>query len=98
MEFMRRAKGSISIFLCIILLPMVTYSTMIIDASRMQVARTSIATAGDLAMNAALSEYEKVLQDMYGLFVLTENQESFENQLQAYFTETLEGKITTTDK
>ncbi|MBR6617722.1 MAG: hypothetical protein IKL00_07620 [Oscillospiraceae bacterium] len=98
MEFMRRAKGSISIFLCIILLPMVTYSTMIIDASRMQVARTSIATAGDLAMNAALSEYEKVLQDMYGLFVLTENQESFENQLQAYFTETLEGKITTTEK
>lgn len=95
MEFMRRAKGSISIFLCLILLPMVTYSSMIIDASRLQVARTNIATAGDLAMNAALSEYEKVLQDMYGLFAVADSEsvEDVEKQLKVYFTETLEGKL-----
>ena len=93
MRILRSAKGAISIFLCLILLPMVTYSTMIIDATRVQTSRASIASAGDLAMNAALSEYEQVLEDMYGLFAVAQSEEDFKLQLQAYFTQTIESKI-----
>ena len=70
MGFFRKTKGSISIFLCLIMLPMVTYATMIIDASRLQAAKSAISGAGDLTMNAALSEYDQVLKDMYGLFAI----------------------------
>ena len=93
MEFLRSVKGSVSIFLCLILLPMVTYSTMIIDASRLQTSRTVIASAGDLAMNAALSEYEQVLEDMYGLFATAGSEEEIEEQLKSYFKQTIEGKL-----
>lgn len=97
LSFMRKAKGSISIFLCLIMLPMVTYSSMIIDATRLQSARTTISSAGDLTMNAALSEYEQVLEDMYGLFAVAQNQnqseEDFKKSLENYFTQTIERQL-----
>lgn len=94
MNFMRKAKGSISIFLCLILLPMVTYSTMIIDASRLQSARSTVTTAGDLTMNAALSEYEQILEDMYGLFAVAQSEDDLESRLKLYFAQTIEGHLT----
>lgn len=93
MNFMRKAKGSISIFLCLVLLPMVTYSTMIIDASRLQSARSTVTTAGDLTMNAALSEYEQILEDMYGLFAVSQSEEDLESRLRLYFAQTIEGQL-----
>ncbi len=91
MAFFRKTKGSISIFLCLILLPMVTYSSMIIDASRMQSSKTLLQSAGDLTMNAALSEYEQILQDMYGLFATAESPEAMKPALENYFNETIAG-------
>lgn len=101
MNWFRKSKGYISIFLCLLLLPMVTYSAMIIDASRLQSARVAISSAGDLTMNAALSEYEQVLEDMYGLFAVTQAQSSnpaeyeknMRASLEAYFTQTIENRI-----
>ncbi|HAG14851.1 MAG TPA: hypothetical protein DCG49_13475 [Ruminococcus sp.] len=96
-RFMRKAKGSISIFLCLIMLPMVTYSTMIIDASRLQAAKASIASAGDLTMNAAMSEYEQILQDMYGLFAVAQSEDDLKPALKAYFKQTIESQIAYND-
>ena len=93
MKFMRKSKGSISIFLLLVLLPMVTYATLVIDVSRIQSARTVITGAGDLSMNAALSEYELTLQNMYGLFAQVTNEENFEKALEQYFKETIEGSL-----
>lgn len=91
LNFCRKAKGSISIFLCLILLPMVTYSTMIIDATRMQSARVNLQCAGDLALNAAMSEYDKVLEDMYGLFANATNPDDVEKAIRNYYEETITG-------
>lgn len=87
MNWMRKCKGSISIFLCLILLPMVTYSTVIIDASRMQTSKVNLSNAGDLTMNAALSEYETVLKDLYGLFAVSghESSDKFQKSLEMFF-------------
>lgn len=93
MKFMRKSKGSISIFLCLVLLPMVTYATLVIDATRLQSARTTIAEAGDLTMNAALSEYEQVLEDMYGLFAEVQSEDDLEPALNAYFQQTIESSL-----
>ncbi len=93
MKFFRETKAYTSIFLCLVLLPMVTYSTMIIDASRLQSARVEVQSAGDLALNAGLSEYEKVLEDMYGLFANAESLEEVEPAIQHYFEETISAAI-----
>lgn len=92
-DWMRKEKGSITIFLCLLLMPMVTYATMIVDASRLQAAKSAIAGAGDLTLNAAMSEYEQVLKDMYGLFAGIQNESDLEPALEDYFTRTIEGAI-----
>ena len=63
-----RCRGSISLFLVLIMLPMFILAGLVIDGSRISVAKTEVSGAGDLAMNAALSDYNQYLQEVYGLF------------------------------
>ena len=98
LKFFRETKAYTSIFLCLVLLPMVTYSAMIIDASRLQSARVQAQSAGDLAINAAMSEYEQVLEDMYGLFANATSKEQIEPVIRQYFEETISGKLVNPDK
>lgn len=97
LDFMRKNKGSISIFLCLILLPMITYCSLIIDASRLQATRTQLQSAGDLTMNAAMSEYEKVLEDMYGLFAVADDPAKLEPALKNYFYQTISSQLNIED-
>lgn len=90
MNMNSRVKGSISIMLTLILLPMMTYATMIVDASRLQVARTNISGAGDLVLNSIMSDYNTKLEEMYGLFANTTSEEDLKDVLQAYFKQTIE--------
>lgn len=93
MNMSKRVKGSISLLLCLVMLPFVTYSTMIIDASRLQAVRTNIASAGEDVMNALMSEYEYLLEDMYGLFANCKSEEELRPALKAYFQQTIEGRL-----
>ena len=45
--------------------------------------------AGDLTMNAALSEYDKILLDVYGLFAMSESNEELEKNVSRYFSNTI---------
>lgn len=96
MKFMRKSKGYISIFLCLVMLPMVTFATMVIDVSRLQCARSTITSAGDLTMNAGLSEFEESLQELYGIFGTTTSDEELQTALESYFTKTITSTIGTT--
>ena len=93
MKWSRAVRGSVTVFLVLILLPMVTYSTMIIDASRLQSVRTNIAGAGDLTLNAALSEYNRQLEEMYGIFVNCKTADEMKNALQSYFQQTVQSSL-----
>ena len=93
LKFFKETRAYTSIFLCLVLLPMVTYSAMIIDASRLQSARVQAQSAGDLAINAAMSEYEQVLEDMYGLFANATSPEQMRPVIQQYFEETISGNL-----
>ena len=77
-KFFRKTKGAISIFLVLIMLPMFTCAGLIVDGARISAARTSVTGAGDLAMNAALSEYDEILKDVYGLFAMYVTTEELE--------------------
>ena len=68
--FMGKNRGAISVFLALILLPMLIFSGIVVDVSRLYAAKTVVSGAGDLTMNAALSRYDKKLKDEYGLLAM----------------------------
>lgn len=84
-------RGSITILLVIILLPMMTFSAVIVDMSRVNMAKSMVSGAGDLTMNTALANYDTILKDVYGLFAMS--QEKTETELAAdlrtYFAKTI---------
>lgn len=82
-------RGSISIFLTIILVPMLMISGVLVDAARYQLARGMVSSAGDLAMNAALANYDTVLKDVYGLFAMSQTEGELQKNLEDYFVNTL---------
>lgn len=83
-DFFEKTKGSISLFLALIMLPMMTVAGLIVDGARISAAKASLSGAGDLAMNAALSEYDQILYDVYGIFAVSENMEELQNNVSRY--------------
>lgn len=61
-----------------------------VDGSRIHSAKVAITGAGDLAMNAALADYETVLKDVYGLFAMSKTVDELEENVSRYFKNTLE--------
>lgn len=92
-QFKKKIQGSISLLLVIILLPMMTFSAIIVDMSRINMARQMLSSAGDLTMNTALANYDTILKDVYGLFAMSQ-QKGMDNvalgkELNKYFAKTL---------
>ncbi len=87
----KRIRGSITVLLVIILLPMMTFSAMIADMSRLNMAKAMMSSAGDLAMNTALANYDTILKDVYGLFAMSQgkSQEELNQDIQDYFEKTM---------
>ena len=79
----------ISIFLALIMLPMFTVAGLTIDGARLSAARMAVSGAGDLAMNAALSEYNVNLHEIYGLFAMSESTEELQKNVSRYFQNTI---------
>ncbi|MEN2774828.1 DUF5702 domain-containing protein [Acetivibrio clariflavus] len=85
MNFFQKTKGAISIFLVIILVPMITLSGLFVDAGRVKLSRAVMSSAGDLVMNTALTNYDTVLKDMYGLFATAQDKEDLFAKLEDYY-------------
>jgi len=98
-KFFQKTKGSISIFLVLVMLPMFTCAGLIVDGARISAARTAVSGAADLAMNAALSEYDNALKVAYGLFAMSEDTKELEENVRRYFTNTInnEGILAASD-
>ncbi len=87
----KRIQGSISILMIIVLLPTMVFSGVIVDSCRLNMARSMVSSAGDLAINSALADYDTILKDVYGLFAMSQAQTSDElaAEIQQYFEDTL---------
>lgn len=84
---MRRkgARGAVSVFLVIILVPMLTISSLFVDASKLMLARSVAISAGDLALNTALTNYDNKLKEMYGLFATAQDTDELYEKLEDYY-------------
>lgn len=86
----KHLQGSVTVFLTIILLPSFLFGGYLVDASRLEAAKNIISSSGDLALNAALSEYSQDLYEFYGLLATAENPEQLQSQIQMYFDNMIE--------
>jgi len=84
-------RGSITVLLVIILLPMMTFSAIVVDMSRLNMAKAMVSGAGDLTMNTALANYDTILKDVYGLFAMSQDktEADLQKDLRDYFAKTI---------
>lgn len=85
MRFFQKTKGAISIFLVIILVPMMTVSSLFVDASKVKLARAMAESAGDLTLNTALTNYDTKLKELYGLLATAQDTTDLFAKLEDYY-------------
>lgn len=87
--YKKEVKGAISLFLVAIMLPMFVLSALMVDTARYSLASSLVSSAGDLAMNGALADYDEILEDVYGLFAMSQADGDLEKNVKDYFKQTV---------
>lgn len=87
--FASKCKGSISLFLTIILLPTLTFTGLMVDSANIALSKTVVENAGELATNAALANYDTLLRDVYGLLAMSQSATD-SAEAEKYFKNTME--------
>lgn len=90
--------GSVTIFLAIIIVPMLIFAFAAMDICRVYMARDSASQATDLALNAGLSSFDNVLKDMYGLMATSSTEEELTKKITDYYVATLNSGGITVDE
>ena len=90
-NFFTKKRGSVSVFLSMILVPMLLFSITIVDYARITASKTMVSNAADLAVNAGLTYYDATLKDLYGVFAISKSKDDLQKNLIQYFNATLEG-------
>lgn len=98
--FCGKQRGTICVFLTLILVPVLLFSGIIVDASRLFASKTILSGAGDLTMNAALAQYDQDLKDKYGLMAMAVSPDSPKEKeaLEQMFRESISARYLKTGK
>lgn len=89
-NFFDRTKGSISVFLILILMPMYTCVYLAVDTARYTAAEAKTNGALKLTGNAAIADYNENLNKLYGIFAMSQDEESAEKNLSSYFSKMID--------
>lgn len=84
-KVIRKTQGAISIFLVIILVPMMTISSLMVDAGKIKMGKAVAASAGDLALNTGLTAYDTKLKEMYGLIATAQDTQDLFDKMEDYY-------------
>lgn len=84
-RFINKTRGAVSIFLVIILVPMMTVSALFVDASKVELAKAMSESAGNLTLNTALTNYDTKLKELYGLLATAQNTDDLFSKLEDYY-------------
>ncbi|NLG87937.1 MAG: hypothetical protein GX494_01765 [Clostridiaceae bacterium] len=84
-----RLRGSITVFMSIILSALIAFTGIIVDASRLKIAKKHAQAAVQLSVQSALTQYHAPLKEHYGLMSMGCGQE----ELEAFILELLENNL-----
>lgn len=87
MDQMRTIKGSISIFLILVLVPLYTCIYMVVGSVRYSAGRSRLMGILNLNGNSALNHYELTLKRQFDLFSMGESEEELQKKLEAQYIE-----------
>lgn len=85
MKLFKKNNGAVTIFLVLILVPVIAVTTIFIDVSRMKLSEGVVYSAGDLALNTVLTQYDVELADYYGLMASCQTVDEFYEVAEGYF-------------
>lgn len=71
-QLFTKKRGSITVFLSLILVPTLLFMSIMVDGAALALSKGVVESAGELASNAALADYDTVLKDVYGLFAMSQ--------------------------
>ncbi len=85
-NFFKEERGVVTIIVTLMLIPAMLITGTAVDVARIMTARSIIQDANLLAANSAMTEYDAMLQDVYGLYGIleTENDETLNNMIDIY--------------
>ena len=72
-SFFRDSKGAVTVFVTLLLIPAMLVSGTAVDLARLHAARSIVSDANQLAANSVLTQYNALLQDLYGLMGVAED-------------------------
>lgn len=84
LKFCYDHKGELSVFTLFVLIPVMVFAAVLMDFARLQAIRAQQTAAAETAANSFLSLYDETLNDMYGLFAVTQEDEQLKQQLTDY--------------
>lgn len=76
-----KVKGSITVFLCIILCVLIAFSGLIVDLSRLRTGEKHAQAAVQVTVQSVLSQYHAPLKEQYGLMTVGREQEELEKAI-----------------
>lgn len=89
MKLRRDSRGAVSVFLIIILVPCIFISSIFVDISRVHLSRSMAQSAGDLALNTLMTNYDADLSDWYGMAASCQSIEEFYEGSAQFFLRTI---------
>ncbi len=78
MNFFRRMKGSITVFVTLILVPTIFFEGFMVDLARIKLYSNQAVMTADSYGEAVISMYDNLLKELYGLFAVTQDKEAME--------------------
>ena len=81
----KSTHGAISVFLAIILVPCIVITSIFVDLGRSYMSRSMAESAGDLALNTLMTNYDADLSEWYGLIASCQNVDEYYEVTARYF-------------
>jgi hypothetical protein len=91
-KLIKNTNGAVTVFVTLLLIPAVLVSGSAVDLARIHTARNVLQDANQLAANSLLTQYNALLNDIYGLFGIAEDDPILFNLLNEYVSVTVFGE------
>ena len=91
----KNIKGAVTVFVTFLLIPAILISGTAVDLARLHTARSILHDANQLAANSVLTQYNALLQDLYGLYGFAQEDPILANLVDEYIKVAVFGEPTT---
>lgn len=88
----KHSRGAVTVFVTLLLIPAVLVSGTGVDISRIYAARSTARDANQLAANALMTNYDALLQDLYGLYAVIGDDDTLTGMVDLYVRASLFGE------